>query len=199
MHLSAREVGLKFGCSRKTIERRLRACGIPVRSIGEAISGIHNPHYGKPHSEETKRRLAEISRITSTGRKHSDECRHKQSITKKGPLNPNWRNGARQERYCFKFNFQLKERIREDFGRHCLLCGAPENGRRLDIHHTDFNKMQGCGSRTWSLVPLCNHCHGRIERNVGWYWFGLMYHHWAVDPAINMALSSGYPLTHVEV
>jgi len=82
-----------------------------------------------------------------------------------GEIHPNWRGGVSFEPYCEKFNFQLKERVREKYGRRCVVCGksAEENGRRLAVHHLDGNKMQGCEGQQWKLVPLCASCHSQLH------------------------------------
>lgn len=70
-----------------------------------------------------------------------------------------WRGGKSFEPYCSAFNRRLKEDIRDAFGRRCYLCGTPENGKRLDVHHVDYNKSQGCHGYKWALIPLCHSCH----------------------------------------
>lgn len=70
-----------------------------------------------------------------------------------------WRGGKSFEPYCPAFSRKLKEDIRDAFGRQCFLCGAPENGKHLDVHHVDYNKSQGCHGHKWALIPLCHSCH----------------------------------------
>lgn len=83
-------------------------------------------------------------------------------------------------RYCPKFNFSLKERIRDEFGRTCFLCPTTEeeNGVKLSVHHVDYNKGQGCGHE-WNLVPLCRKCHVKTNYN-RWHWFNLLGNYWAI-------------------
>ena len=97
----------------------------------------------------------------------------------------NWRGGKSFEPYCFKFTTNLKESVRDRFGRTCFLCPTTEeeNGRKLCVHHVDYNKGQGCG-HAWSLLPLCDSCHSRTNYN-RWYWFGLLNCYWAYNPLIN--------------
>ena len=66
-------------------------------------------------------------------------------------------------KYCFKFDENCREDNRKKYNRECFFCGLPEeeNGRRLAVHHADYNKNQGCGETPdWKLVPLCDICHG---------------------------------------
>ena len=98
---------------------------------------------------------------------------------------PMWNGGSSFEPYCDKFNRQLKEQIRDEFGRKCFLCDCRENGERLHVHHIDYNKLQGCRGRRWALIPLCKHCHAKTIKT-RWYWFNLFINYWALNPEINL-------------
>jgi hypothetical protein len=76
-----------------------------------------------------------------------------------------WNGYAVQGQYCEKFDEACKERIREKYNRLCFVCDKNEenNGRRLDVHHVDMNKDQGCNRNEWKLVPLCKSCHGKAH------------------------------------
>lgn len=82
-----------------------------------------------------------------------------------GETAPNWRGGISFEPYCHKFNNRKKEEIRDKYGRKCIICGKTEeeNGRKLAIHHVDYDKMQGCDGKKWELVPLCASCHAKTN------------------------------------
>ena len=84
----------------------------------------------------------------------------------KGENAPGWKNGASFEPYCVKFNEELKEKVREKYGRQCFLCGKTEkeNKRKLSVHHVDYDKKGGCNGKKLLLVPLCTSCH--IKTNV---------------------------------
>jgi hypothetical protein len=113
-----------------------------------------------------------ISKYT-TGKFCSDRCAHKWYS---GPNNANWRGGISIE-YCPKFNEQLREEIRTKFGRLCFLSGIKENGNRLDVHHCDYLKSQGCQGQRWSLLPLNHGWHTKTNTN-RWYWFALLRDYW---------------------
>ena len=154
--------------------------------------------YG-PLSEETKRKISEANRgkpgnvfteeyrkklsVKLIGNKHTLghkdtlETRIKKSEAFRGEKSYRWKGGISQK-YCDKFNSILKENVRETFGRKCFLCGVPENGRKLEVHHCDFNKGQGCG-RQWNLVPLCKSCHTKTSHNRHYY-FNLLSNYWAM-------------------
>lgn len=74
-----------------------------------------------------------------------------------------WNGYSVQGAYCEKFDEACKERIREKYNRLCYVCDKNEkdNGRKLDVHHIDMDKEQGCNGHEWKLIPLCKRCHGK--------------------------------------
>jgi hypothetical protein len=151
-------------------------------------------------SEETRRKISIIhaGNKYALGHHPSDETRRKMSKSHSGPnnpskrpevklkiaksklqeKNPSWHGGKSFGKYCPKFNNLLKEEIRNAFERRCFLCGVSENGRKLHVHHCDYNKGQGCGQR-WSLVPLCHSCHAKTGVNRHYY-FNLLGNFWVM-------------------
>jgi endogenous inhibitor of DNA gyrase (YacG/DUF329 family) len=93
--------------------------------------------------------------------------------------NPAWRGGTSYGPYCSKFNEEIKERVRDEFGRTCFLCPTTEteNGQKLCVHHVDYNKSQGCKGLKWGLIPLCRKCHAKTNHKM-WYWFALLRDYW---------------------
>lgn len=111
-----------------------------------------------------------------TGHSRSCGCYQKEvaakSISKTaskqiGELSPAWRGGISFEPYCQKFNKKKKEEIRDKYDRKCIICGKTEeeSGRKLSVHHVDYNKQQGCENHKWVLVPLCIECHTKTNHN----------------------------------
>ena len=78
------------------------------------------------------------------------------------------------QRYCKLFNEKFKEKIREQYHRKCYLCNKLEsdNGRKLDVHHVNYNKKCLCGSAC-EFIPLCMQCHAKTGRNRQ-YWEDLI-------------------------
>ena len=147
--------------------------------------GADSPLYGTKHPEHSDRMKG--SKNPFYGKKHSAETREKlraYMIDSKGEKNPSWRGGVSFEPYCHKFNYQKKEEIRDKYDRTCFICGAEEDGQKLCVHHTSYNKMDGCETQNWNLVPLCRSCYAKTNGN-RWHWFGLLYNHWAMDVDIN--------------
>lgn len=121
---------------------------------------------GKRVSEETRQRLSEAL----VGRLVTEETRHKISKAKRGkfcgPDSPRWRGGTSFGPYCFRFNSEFKERVREFFGRRCAECGAPEGDRRHFVHHVNYRKDSCCAEDAPPLfVPLCHSCHPKTNHN----------------------------------
>ena len=93
----------------------------------------------------------------------SEEHRMNMSESQKGEKSHNWKGGISFEPYCEKFNNALKESVREKFGRVCFMCPTTEeeNGRKLDVHHVNYDKECMCNDVECEFVPLCRKCHGR--------------------------------------
>lgn len=89
-----------------------------------------------------------------------------------GDKNPNWRGGVSFGKYCPKFNDSIREEVRNKFYRKCVICGKDEimNKRKLDVHHVDYDKYQGCDGKKWVLVPLCRSCHSKTSSGNREYW-----------------------------
>lgn len=94
-----------------------------------------------------------------------------------------WKGGISFKPYCPKFSNALKEAIREQYGRRCVICGAIETNKKHSVHHIDYNKMQGCNNQRWLLIPLCQSCHAKTSYN-RWHWFNMLVNHWAINPDI---------------
>lgn len=138
---------------------------------------------GKKLSEETRQKLSDAGK----GRKHTSETKNKLSDALKGKNNPNygknlsgdkspgWRGGISFEPYCHKFNEAFKESIREKFGRVCFLCPKTEveNGKKLSVHHVDYDKNCLCDDVKCEFVPLCIACHSKTNHNRE-YWQNLI-------------------------
>lgn len=47
--------------------------------MSEQNLGVKNPNYGKPRSEETKRKISEANKISQLGKRHTEETKNKMS------------------------------------------------------------------------------------------------------------------------
>jgi hypothetical protein len=123
---------------------------------------------GRKLTKETKAKLS----ATRKGIIFTEEWKANMSAAKKGEKHPNWQGGKSFEPYCVKFNNAFKEYIRSKFGHKCFLCPTTqaENGRKLSVHHVNYNKNCGCdGDETCNFVPLCDSCHNKTNCNRD-YW-----------------------------
>lgn len=209
------ELSKKYNCSYQTINRHLVKQNVKLRSPYyysiDRINKATSHATGRIHSEESRRknrdahmgkkcpRTKEYCHKMSESRRgsnnpvwglkfdFSDERRRQLSVARRGANNPAWKGGITERKYCFKFNNRFKERVREKFDRKCYLCPKTEheNGKRLDVHHIDYNKNSICNGKEWAFVPLC-HSHHSATNNNRWYWFNLLIYYWAMNSEINM-------------
>ena len=62
--------------------------------------------------------------------------------------------------------------IRERDGRRCQLCGMPESeclarfGRKLNVHHIDYNRRNNDPT---NLISLCQACHAKTNGDRDYY------------------------------
>ena len=124
-------------------------------------NGEKHPMYGKTHSRETIEKMRKIK----LGKKSPE---HSERMSGKGnPLygvrlykeyNYNWRGGKSFEPYPVGWNKNFREQIRHRDGYKCQLCGMSEieNGRRLAVHHIDYEKFN---IKQKNLISLCHRCH----------------------------------------
>lgn len=96
------------------------------------------------------------------------ECMHQwQSENWTGENGPNWKGGVSFDPYSVDFNLSLKKSIRKRDRRRCQLCGEKgRRGKRLSVHHIDYDKAN---NDPGNLISLCRSCHGRTGGNRS-YW-----------------------------
>ena len=131
--------------------------------------GKDNPMYGRTGEKSP-----------TYGRQHTQKSIEKMRANRRGKgraeKNGNWHGGVYGS-YCPEFNEPLKAEIRDEFGHRCFLSDTEEDSRKLDIHHCDYFKSQGCQGQRWSLLPLTRSSHARTNYD-RWYWFALLRDYW---------------------
>ncbi len=158
---------------------------------------------GIPCSEETKLKISKSltgKPSPKRGIKVSDESKLKMSIAKKGKHlspstefkkgmhlspktefkkgmpeeeHPSWLGGISFLPYCFKFNTELKEKIRSRDNHICqmpgCLCTQLESlsryHKKLTVHHIHYDK-ENCDP---DLISLCIACNSKVNSNRD-YW-----------------------------
>jgi len=76
----------------------------------------------------------------------------------------NWKGGKSFEPYPLGWTRTFKEQIRRRDEYKCQMCGMPEceHGRRMSVHHIDYNKSNlDCDN----LISLCTSCHTKTNWN----------------------------------
>lgn len=157
-----------------------------LRGKRPSISGKNHPMYGKQHSRETRERISRAltgktipehvrKKISETlrGGRASDETKAKLSEIREGKRcgaeSHFWQGGVSFGDYCPKFNRRLKQEIRDKYNNCDFISGLPacicNTFRKLDVHHVDYNKMQGCGEHEWRLIPLSHANHMKTNLN----------------------------------
>ncbi len=79
-------------------------------------------------------------------------CSHIESMS--GPNNHNWRGGRSREPYSPEFSQSLRKKILDRDDHLCQMpdCYLPENGKKHDVHHIDYDK-KNC--TLVNLITLC--------------------------------------------
>jgi hypothetical protein len=112
------------------------------------------------------KKTPELAAYTNPRGHATKSTRRKLSEKKRGENHWNWRGGISFGRYCEKFNYEFKERVRDFFGRRCAECGAPETEHTLHVHHVNYRKDACCADDAVPLfVPLCHACHMKTNYN----------------------------------
>jgi hypothetical protein len=133
---SGRSIAKSIGCTESTMLRHLKNRGVEIRNQREVASAHCKAINKLPVSDERKKKL---------------------SVAFSKEKNPQWMGGLSYQPYGVGFDEQKREQIRERDGRSCLMCHEKENGKKLHVHHVDYNKSN---NDTTNLVSLCHHCHG---------------------------------------
>jgi len=106
--------------------------------------GEKNPHYGKPHTEESKRKMREkrIGKLQSketkmkikksqTGKFHSEETKNKMSEMRQGKNNPNYGNSHSEETKR-KMSEKKKGKNNPSYGKKCWNDGNGNVKRSIE-------------------------------------------------------------------
>lgn len=194
-HLTTNQIAQRFNVSPHVITKNIKSNGIPIRtkgdthillfrdkiknngtlkspSIGDMRQGfelgLKNPsYYVWVQCSECKSLRWEVkSRI----KKHPlcQPCAMiRNGLNHRGDRASAWLGGISFEPYTPEFNNTLKEQIRKRDNYTCQMCGKPQNGKRLAIHHIDYNKKHNVPN---NLISLCHNqgllnCHSKTNHN----------------------------------
>lgn len=119
-----------------------------------------------------KKTAAHQAKINAALRK--PEVRAKISAAGRGSKHYNWKGGTSFLPHPPEFTRELRDRVRKRDGFQCRMpgCGATQKqlGRRLDVHHVDYDKKNNQPS---NLISLCMPCHRRTNYRRG-QWLALL-------------------------
>lgn len=91
------------------------------------------------------------------------------SAARQGVSFEDWTGFISFNKYCPKFNEKLKQQVRDKYNNCDYMSGLPATicnpHRKLDVHHVDYNKQQGCDDHEWRLIPLSRKNHAKTNRN----------------------------------
>lgn len=160
---------LKF--SMATIYKYFIKYKINTRSIG-ALRHKYAKGRTKHYCIDCNKKICYNSYHSGTKRCRSCSNRHTAiELFKNMENHPRWLGGVSFAPYPLGWTKTFKEQIRFRDGYKCQLCGCSEleNGRRLDVHHIDYDKDNLAPD---NLTSLCKSCHmktntGAIKR---FYW-----------------------------
>lgn len=149
------------------------------------LSASLNPDYGgrgKKRSSEyvavmkiRQREYYKNHKSPMFGKTHHFETIEKQSIVKRGALNPAWNGGTAGYGYDVNFNKQFKKSIRERDGC-CMVCNISIDDlkllkRKIAIHHINYDRQVTIKE---NCVTLCNNHHSMTNVNRQ-YWTKFFY------------------------
>ena len=127
-------------------------------------TGEKHPMYGEHLSKEQRQKISE-GQLGEKNHMYGRTGELAPNYGRTGEKASQWKGGISFLPYCIKFDDDLKERVRDFFDRKCYVCGKNEieNGRKLDVHHVNYNKMVCCNDVKPLFVPLCKSCHSKTH------------------------------------
>lgn len=110
-------------------------------------------------TKEASKSRARASIRKKNGKYYCRGCAKKNKPS--GPDNAAWRGGKSFEPYPTEWTPGLRRAIRERDGHRCFVCGGQNpKGRKLPVHHVDYDKANLEPS---NLVALCTSCHAKTN------------------------------------
>lgn len=150
-------------CSQKCFQAWLREnppSGDRFRQYNLTVKKGHT--WEEIYGDEKAARLRQHYSETMVGENNPNYGNHVLA----GENNPNWRGGTSAEPYAFEFDAVLKDQIIQRDEYHCQMCRLLEQehlqqyGKRLSVHHIDYDKRNNDPS---NLIALCQRCHTKTN------------------------------------
>lgn len=143
--------------------KRCRPCAYKVN--GENQRGKNNPKYKNGrHANGMEANCIDCGQVIWSCNTRCRTCWDMYNI---GSRNPAWKGGVSFESYPVGWGRKLKELVRSRDGFKCRECGVPhiELGRKLDVHHIDYDKKN---LSLDNLISLCHSCHAHLAHRPSW-------------------------------
>ena len=179
---STEKIAEETGWEKHAVARRIRKFGIAKNLRSASTSGDRNGRYGKPVSQDTRRKIGEANskwkrsdalkkKVALAMKRHWENPEFKQKMLERAlslDKNPNWRGGKSFEPYSPSFNAVTRRKVRERDKDTCQICGVKQdewNGHnhwkaKFCVHHINYNKSN---SSMDNLILLCHRCHDKVH------------------------------------
>jgi radical SAM superfamily enzyme YgiQ (UPF0313 family)/5-methylcytosine-specific restriction endonuclease McrA len=112
-----------------------------------------------------RKKISEAARkraLSSDNPMFKEENRKKASLRMRGCKNPAWKGGISKiyQQYPVEFSKRLKKKVKIRDNYTCQECGEFRKGKKLDIHHIDYDKNNNI---LCNLICLCSTCHTKTN------------------------------------
>lgn len=147
-----------------------------MRDSSQRRSGKDNPMFGKRHTETA----LELISLASSGENNPHfgvkvplDQKIEHSCLMRGIVIDDFDGFASESEYCDKWNEKIRQTVRNRYDNCDFMSGIPDNVcnvlngmvYKLDVHHVDMNKDQGCNDHEWKLIPLSRSNHSKTIGN----------------------------------
>ena len=166
---SATQIAKELNCDSVTVLNYLKKFNISVRNKKECHKGSYNGRFidGRCSNQyyciDCNKKISYPTWRYGQGRCNwcSNKGERNTMFGRRGKLSPLYIEDL-VRKYPIEFNKELKEQIRERDNHECQLCGCLEieNGRKLCVHHIDYNKENLI---PYNLISLCRGCNVKVN------------------------------------
>lgn len=171
---SANKIAKEIGRDPKRVWEWIRDYGIETRDRGHNYRNnlIHDgsAFKGKKHTEETKKKLSELSLLDGRVPWGKNNPHPIKGIEKE--KHPNYKGGLTPERQSFYSSIEWVEVVKEVWKRDkaiCQRCGKNHNQQKtrgtFHIHHIVTFQVRELRAELSNLILLCKECHRWVHSN----------------------------------
>lgn len=156
------------------VESPMQSKEIQDRRVDTCIEKYGTRNFMQDKGIQSKKRSTNLERYGVEHVLQNEEFKIKLSCSVQGINREDFNGFISYDPYCEKFNKVKKKEVRNKYnncdyltGIHRDICNRDKSGkvRELDVHHVDFNKMQGCKGHEWLLIPVSRRHNGMFNRD----------------------------------